>query len=507
MSTIEPHVAIIGGGPVGLSAALLLDRAGIRTTVLERDSVPSTHPKARGIRTRTMELFTRWGLADELAAGGLPPEANRFIYCDSLAGDEVARSPEPDETGTGVTAVGPLRVSQDTVHRVLMEHVGRLRHVTVRAGESVTGITQSDEHVEVATDTGATVTADYVIAADGVSSTARALLGIDMEGDALLGYGQSIYWHGDLDEWVEDRLCIQFITGHREGRPANIATVDGHHRWVTMIMQPGGTSRPKQPTPEEAVKVIRGAVGADVEVEIIDITTWRISAQVARQWRAGRIFLAGDAAHSFPPTGGFGMNTGVQDVHNLVWKLAMVMDGRASDSLLDTYEAERIAVARSNAAWSVANGNRMRDIGRAIAANDEEGLAQLLHEQRSHVHANDQDLGFRYEQGALVAGTPNTGSPLHVANTGHRFPETTVTINGESFSSVLGLPDSFVLVTANPEQWVEAGPLVAECAEEALGGRPAALVRPDGIIAWVAEPGDGPDTVHEVLVTILGQTA
>jgi putative polyketide hydroxylase len=501
--TTQAHVAVVGGGPVGLSAALLLARAGVSATVLERDPEPSTHPKARGIRTRTMELFTRWGLLPLLEDAGLPPEANRFIYCDSLAGEEIARSPDPDGA-EGVSPSRPLRVAQDTVHRVLLETVAGLPGVSLRAGEPVVGLTQDDDGVTLETAAG-DVRADYAIGADGVGSTVRRLLGIELEGDHALGYGQSIYWHGDLDRWVRDRLCIQFITGHRLGRPANIATVDGRQRWVTMLMQPGGDRRPEPPTPEQAVEVIRGAVGADVDPEIIDIATWRISAQVARTWRAGRVFLAGDAAHSFPPTGGFGMNTGVQDVHNLVWKLASVLRGEADEELLDSYEAERADVARSNASWSVANGTRMRDIGKAIATGDDDALRRLLDDQRGHVDATDQDLGFGYAAGALVHGTATSGSPLLRAHVGHRFPETAMVVDGEKVSSVLGLPDGFVLVTADPAAWTGTGLPVAECAPEVLDRRPAALVRPDGIVAWVAEPGDDVRRVPGVLAALLGR--
>lgn len=505
--TSRPHVAVVGAGPVGLAAALLLHRAGVQATVLERMTGPSGHPKARGVRTRTMELFARWGLGDAIRANGLPAEANRFIYCDSLAGEEIGRSAASDPLAEKLSPVNACRVAQDAVEEVLLHAVSKLDAVAVRRGANVVALDQDDDRVMLATESGERVVADFVIAADGVGSTVRQLLGIELEGQPLLGYGQSVYWRGDLSPWVRDRQCIQFLTGHRLGRPASIAPVDGVDRWVTMVIRPGKQARPEPPTPEEAVEIIRGAVGADVDPQILDIATWRLSAQVATRWRVGRVFLAGDAAHSFPPTGGFGMNTGVQDVDNLVWKLRLTMDGVGGDQLLDTYEAERIDIARSNAAWSVANGDRIRHIGNAIATDDRTALERLLGEQRHHVDATDQDLGFGYAAGA-IAGEDHDVDPLRLARRGHRFPEVPVIASGEKRSSVLTLGDRFTVVTTDPALWT-ALPITSPeiSVVQTLGGlpegSPGVLVRPDGVVAWVATAYDGPDRLPSVLDEVL----
>ena len=518
----DGHVVVVGAGPVGLSAAVLLDRAGIRCTVLERDPVPGGHPKARGVRTRTMELFAQWGIADEVRRGALPAEANRFIYCDSLAGEEIVRSPQPAEDRAGLSPESVCRVAQDTVESVLRARVELLPGAELRTGVTVTDVREVGDQVVVECAEGALVRADYVIAADGVASTVRRRLGIELDGPPVLGYGQSVYWQADLDRWTRDRPCIQFVTGDRTGSPATVAPVDGRRRWVTMVMRPG-SERPTPLTEDEGRSAIRTAVGAPVEPRILDIATWRISAQVATTWRAGRVFLAGDAAHTFPPTGGFGMNTGVQDVHNLVWKLAAVLRGQASPALLDTYQTERVAIARSNADWSVANGARFRAISRAIGAGQRGRLAELIEDQRSHVDAVDQDLGFGYPDGAIVVPEcgAEPGSPLDVAVTGHRFPEVPLWFGDRTASSVLTLDGLFRLVTTVPERWraaiatagdpyglqVHLAVVPQQAGERAagvLGAREAALVRPDGVVAWTAGPAAVPvPSLHGVLTELL----
>jgi len=518
MTSVEPRVVVVGGGPVGLSAALLLSRRGIPCTVLEQDAQPGTHPKARGIRTRTMELLTQWGIADEVRREALPAEASRFIYCDSLVGAEVARSPQV-EAGERASLASDCRLAQNALHSILLKHVTALPRVNYRPGVGVAHVKSNDDGVVLDCQDGSSVCADYVIAADGVASTVRSELGIEFDGDAVLGYGQSVFWRGDLHRWVHDRLCIQFITGDRTGHPANIASVDGRHYWVTMVMQPGTVERPTPPTQAEARDIIRHAVGEQIEPEILDIATWRISALVARQWRVGRVFLAGDAAHSFPPTGGFGMNTGIQDVHNLVWKLALVMGGAAGDALLDTYEHERKQIAESNAAWSRANGVRFRSISRAIANGDDADLARLIEDQRHHVDATDQDLGFGYAKGAFLLDTSDlVGSALTTALPGHRFPECRLrSATGATVSSVQTFDDGFYIVATEPLIWrhpafqavqrfglpIEIlGVISGADQPDPLGGHDAAIVRPDGIVAWIGNLGArSADEVLEVVLS------
>ncbi|HEY7086429.1 MAG TPA: FAD-dependent monooxygenase, partial [Hyphomicrobiaceae bacterium] len=171
--------------------------------------------------------------------------------------------------------------------------------------------------------------------------------------------------------------------------------------------------RPEHFTPRRCLELARAAVGMpDLPVELINIAFWTRTAQVAQRFQVGRVFLAGDAAHRFPPTGGFGANTGIQDVHNLAWKLAAVVRGWAHPRLLATYEEERRPIAQANTDFSVTNGHRWAAAQQAILSGDEARLASALKEQVKHLDSEGQDLGFCYGSGALVPEPTREPLPL-----------------------------------------------------------------------------------------------
>lgn len=303
----------------------------------------------------------------------------------------------------------------------------------------------------------------------------------------------------------------------------------------TIMMRPDGTrismfhAPPTRERPWDdatAIDVIRRQVGIlDLEVELLGYDTWRASNQVATDYRNGRVLLAGDAAHAIPPSGGFGLNTGIGDVHNLGWKLAFVLQGIASQHLLDTYAPERRPVAKDNGEWSVENAPRflaptaeqpVTAIAAAVRSGNKDRIAFVLKDMEYHLHNVGRALGYSYQAGAVIPdGTAkppfNSKEYVPTDRPGARFPHMWVDLL--RMTSTLDWFDTdFTLVTGPMgADWLEAGHKVAEHLGIGLnlrtlpmaypsdgfgmGLRGAVLVRPDGHVAWRRgwlddDPGD-----------------
>ena len=529
---IEVPVLIVGGGPVGLTASILLAQHGIRSLLVERHPGTAAHPKARGINARTMEMYRQAGVEAAIREAGLPPERARFIvWARTLAGEELERR-VPGRASPESQAVSPVRnclCAQDYLEPVLRRFAERPAESVVRFGtemsdfaQDATGVTAS--LVDRATGAASQVRARYVIAADGAQSRVRRALAVKMIGKADVYDSVNVLLEADLRPWTEHRpAALYFI--ELPTLKATFLTINGVDRWGFLVNSLAAYGlRASDFTEERTRELVHLAAGVpDLPVIIRGIAPWTASAHVAESYRYGRVLLAGDAAHEMPPTGGFGLNTGVQDVQNLAWKLAAVLRGDAPSALLDTYDAERRPVGRAITEQSLENSISMGRLGHRAP-----GFArpEFLNEQ-------GMIFGASYDSAAVVAdGTPPPALANPVtdyvpsARPGARAPHAWLERGGERVSTIDRVGRRFALLGSGAG-WAEAGraahlPLDVTTVGDgqefrdpggqwhaaygiASGG--AVLVRPDGHVAWrcAAAVSDPAAALRAALDAVLGQ--
>ncbi len=524
----EVPVLIIGGGPVGLTASILLSQAGIRSLLVERHPGTAVHPKARGINGRTMEIYHQCGVEAGVRAAGLPPHhTGMIIWARTLAGEELERR-VPWRAGVQAKAVSSVRnclCAQDDLEPVLrafaeQQGPGELRFST----EAISFEQQPDGVVvslrDLVSGEQQTVRASYVIAADGAQSRIRRQLDVNMVGKEDVYESVNILLNANLTPWTAHRpAALYFIENDRIR--GTFLTINAHDRWGFLISAMGAFGiTAENLNVERSVDFVRLAAGVpDLPVKILGVAPWTASAHVAEQYRHGRIFLAGDAAHEMPPTGGFGMNTGVQDVHNLAWKLAAVLKGTASPRLLDTYNDERQPVARAITEQSLINATSMGRLEQT--RKNASARPEYLNEQ-------GMIFGASYVSSAIVPdGTeaPRVNDPVTdyvpSARPGGRAPHVYFEREGQQTSTVDVVGDGFALLTASGGQaWIEAAhklngalPLKKLAIEDdsfatayELEKSGAVLVRPDGHVGWRSRTAthDPSRTLADALATILG---
>lgn len=341
MRTESTSVLVVGGGLVGLSAAMFLAWHGVPTIVVERHPGSSPHPRAIGYTPRTMELYRAVGLASSIPPA--PPGVGvRRVRVTSLAGEwfeEQPWTPPSAQPDTPVVEYSPCTgagIAQDRLEPLLRDRAAELG-ADVRMSTELLSFEQDADGVT------ATLRADgaeyrvrsaYLIAADGHRSPVRTTLGIERDGRGHLSTVRSVLFRAPLQEYL-DRDRHQFVID-QPGFDAFLTTY-GDGRWLLIL------SDDEERDPDTQREVVLRAIGrSDLDVEIVTTGRWEVTAAIARQYRHGRVFLAGDAAHTLPPNrGAYSANTGIEDAHNLAWKLAAVLSGESGAALLDTYEAER----------------------------------------------------------------------------------------------------------------------------------------------------------------------
>lgn len=524
------EVIIVGAGPVGLTLAMDLASRGVSTVVLEqRSSEDPAHPKCNTTSARTMEILRRLGCSDDYRRCGLPADyPNDVVYSTRVTGGyELGRIRLPSWgdrwsadrfafDGGWPSAERPHRASQMYLERVLRKHAGQCDLVDLRFEHEVTALSQDTD--------GATLTvmdhrtgiasewrAPFVVGCDGGHSAVRREIGVRMDGGTA---AQANLWAifmrcpellartGDAKAWMH------WINGSETRGMA--CAIDGVDTWLVHCTVPAGLSHDEY----DWRKGLRDMLGFEADFELLAAEKWRLTRAVAEKYRVGRVFLAGDAAHSWPPFAGFGMNSGIEDAVGLGWVLAAVLRGWGGEALLDSYEVERKRVGeqvsraaegmvlaqreivnhpdhRHNLDLDGPEGDASRDhVGRMLIAVDSQqfnpmGLNFGIHYDRSPVLLHD---GVEAPEFSVRNYTPSTVA-------GCRAPYF-VRANGEPLHDALGA--GFTLLRSDPTLDVSGFEAAASAravpfAVLDIGHEPGAaglydhalvMVRPDQRIAW-----------------------
>nr|BAA25606.1 hydroxylase [Rhodococcus erythropolis] len=575
MSDITVPVLIVGGGGCGLTTSILLSEHGIEHHLVERHADTSPLPKAHYLNQRTMEVFRQVGVADSIYKVGTPPKnmgKTRWVTSLGGDGDLDGRTLFTLESfgGGGLenkyAEDSPCLSSnypQVRLEPLLREHAENRAPTSIHFNRELVSFEQDDTGVHAVildreTQETYTVHAQYVVAADG-GKTVGPALGVQMEGPSGILDMVSTHFTADLSQWWEDDVLITWLLNPEgagswnSGAMAAMGPTWGKHSEEFVLHF---TFRPDDPARFDEDAIVPRLRELSQIARPRTRSTQGQSLDSRRRTRdkyqVGRIFLAGDAAHRHPPTTGLGLNTAIQDAHNLVWKLASVINGDADAALLDTYEPERRLVGMRNVDWAMFTFLNHMVVDAGIGLIPGQPLEAQI--QAFQAYFSDTPMGetrrarlWRWStpsapssrlttsksasptEGELVADgsdapprDPMGSIYFPTTRPGHRLPHAWIEGEGATISThdLAGNNANFVLITgAAGDGWSEAGQLVkdtfgvqvtlakiaadgtytdpsgtwAELRQIDDGG--AILVRPDNHVAWrsaslAADPSD-----------------
>jgi len=534
-SEIEVPVLIVGGSLVGMTSALLLGHHGVKSLAVEYHRGTAIHPRAAQCTQRTLEIFREVGIERPVCERSAEQfvQDGGIVAVETLAGGLTQHFIA--DLNAGVRDVSPCErvfLSQNALEPMLKQRAEELGARFVFATE-VTGIEQNADGVVARLrhrDSGAEtrVRARYAIAADGAHSRMRQGLAVGMRGHPTFSRSVTIYFRANLRKFLErEKWAVVYVNNDR---------LRGFFRFekpfdsgFLVVSTTGDAAHPNVDvsstlTNERAVELVQLALGSrDIAVSVDNVMNWNATAEWSEKMQRGRVFIAGDAAHVMPPTGGFGGNTGVVDAHNLAWKLAFVLSGRAAPALLETYEPERTPVAEYTCEQAYTRYVLRTDPTLGMA-NTQKPVGEL-----------NIELGHIYRSPAIVTEEPDDGAQ-HVnpresfGRPGTRAPHLWLTRAGERVSTLDLFGKRFVLLGgADSAAWCEAATAAGAArglqidtwrageaglvdAENQLAraygieASGAVLVRPDGVVAWRARSGAGASAavLQRVLRQILG---
>jgi putative polyketide hydroxylase len=513
-------VAIIGGGPCGMYAALLLARAGVHCAVFEQKAGISKHPKAMGITRRTAELFRQCGLHRAIEEGALDLDGrDMVVWARTLLGEELGRVPMA-ELHSASTPCQAMHCPQPHTERVLLDSLEREARVHLHWGARVEDAVPGGDFVELSMSDGRKLRASWVIAADGAGSHTRKALDIGTDGPGDLGHFVNVLFKAPYGDRLADRKALLYNIFGDTAFEFFVA-VDGHDHWLMHhFLQPGET--PEQLTAERAAEIIRAVSGMpEVPVEVLGMSPWVMSPKVAKQWRSGRTFLVGDAAARLSPAGGLGLNTGLQGVHNLAWKLACVVKGSAPEMLLDSYHDERRPVALELMKGSNKNADEIFVAVAAALRGDWETVRAMAASSGRAGSGIGRDLGTQYPQGAFLPDGSEARTPpdpvnqyMPDARPGARAPH--VPLPDPHRPSILDFFGGGFVALGGKASGASRTDQMAFFqngldfeapnfeAVYGIGSAGVVLVRPDGVVGARFAGGASPAALSEALQHILG---
>ncbi len=574
----EVPVLVIGGGGAGLTASMLLSGLGVDHLLVSALPETSILPKAHVLNMRTMEILEDAGVAGAIEVRSTPPQqmAATAFYAGFAGGEGYGRTLAKlecwgaggaDENWLAVSPWHQLNLPQIRLEPVMKAHADRLAPGRIRFNHELIELDQDADGVNALVRDGASgevyrVRCDYLIGADG-GRTLPGLLGIGYEGLGVVSQTATIHATADLSRWAgDDDVLLRWVISPQYGAGVVLVPMGPERwgpdseEWVIHVFYPVDAD-PQELSDERVMADAHTAMGvADLEMEVHNIRRWKVEAVMAESFRSGRVFLVGDAAHRHPPTGGLGLTSGIQDAHNLCWKLAAVIGGDAAPPLLDSYEPERRSSVARNAQRSLENAVNHLMIAQTLEVSPENSEEQnwanmsrvwsddpadaevraavrrLMRASSMEFNELNVEYGYTYESSAIVPdGTPapqsaddvrvyepstRPGSPLPHAwledDAGNRVP-----------IKHLVPPGRFLLIAGEEgEAWCEAARSLADAhhlpldavrighldgdwydprctwlRHRVIGPDGALLVRPDRFVAW-RNTGSSQDPASEL---------